>query len=45
MTDLGMPDSFGESGQPNELIAKWGMDSKAIYNAVKKVVKRKYEIH
>src|SRR3989338_2145860 len=38
---VGMPDSFGESGEPNELIAKWGMDGKAIFNAVKKVFKRK----
>lgn len=38
---VGMPDHFGESGEPNELIAKWGMDSKAILNAVKKVIKRK----
>lgn len=38
---VGMQDHFGESGEPNELIAKWGMDSKAIIEAVKKVVKRK----
>jgi transketolase len=38
---VGMPDHFGESGEPNELIAKWGMDSKAIIAAVKKVIKRK----
>lgn len=38
---VGMPDHFGESGEPSELIAKWGMDSKAILNAVKKVLKRK----
>ncbi len=38
---VGMPDHFGESGEPAELTAKWGMDSKAIYNAVKKVVTRK----
>ncbi len=38
---VGMPDHFGESGEPNELIAKWGMDKKAIINAVKRVVKRK----
>ena len=38
---VGMPDHFGESGEPVELIAKWGMDSKAIIAAVKKVVKRK----
>ncbi|HTL39828.1 MAG TPA: transketolase C-terminal domain-containing protein [Methylomirabilota bacterium] len=38
---VGMPDHFGESGDQSELIAKWGMDHKAIMNAVKKVVKRK----
>jgi transketolase len=38
---VGMPDHFGESGEPNELIAKWGMDSKAIYTAVKKALSRK----
>ncbi|HEX5429645.1 MAG TPA: transketolase C-terminal domain-containing protein [Patescibacteria group bacterium] len=38
---VGMPDHFGESGEQSELIAKWGMDSKAIINAVKKVLKRK----
>lgn len=38
---VGMPDHFGESGEPNELIAKWGMDSKAIAEAVRKVIKRK----
>jgi len=38
---VGMPDHFGESGDPNELIAKWGMDAKAVVTAVKKVMKRK----
>ncbi len=38
---VGMPDHFGESGEPNELIAKWGMDSKAIATAAKRVLKRK----
>ncbi|MBX4204696.1 MAG: transketolase family protein [Candidatus Doudnabacteria bacterium] len=38
---VGMPDHFGESGEQSELISKWGMDSKAIIAAVKKVVKRK----
>lgn len=38
---VGMPDHFGESGEQNELIAKWGMDSKAISAAVKKVLTRK----
>jgi len=38
---VGMPDSFGESGQPGELIEKYGMGSMAIIKAVKKVLKRK----
>jgi len=38
---VGMPDSFGESGQPGELIEKYGMSSYAIIKAVKKVLKRK----
>lgn len=38
---VGMPDHFGESGEQSELINKWGMDSKAIVAAVKKVIKRK----
>lgn len=38
---VGMPDHFGESGTPAELIAKWGMDSKAVANAVRRVLKRK----
>lgn len=38
---IGMQDTFGESGKPNELIAKYGMDEKAIVAAVKKVVDRK----
>ena len=38
---VGMPDHFGESGEPNELIAKWKMDSKGIIEAVKKVISRK----
>ena len=38
---VGMPDSFGESGQPEELIEKYGMGKDAIIRAVKKVIKRK----
>ncbi|OGE80152.1 MAG: transketolase [Candidatus Doudnabacteria bacterium RIFCSPHIGHO2_01_FULL_45_18] len=38
---VGMPDHFGESGEPNELTAKWRMDSKGIIEAVKKVLQRK----
>ena len=38
---VGMPDSYGESGQPPELIEKYGMGQAAIIKAVKKVLKRK----
>ena len=38
---VGMPDSFGESGQPEELIEKYGMGKDGVKNAVKKVIKRK----
>ncbi|MBI5530094.1 MAG: transketolase family protein [Candidatus Doudnabacteria bacterium] len=38
---VGMPNSFGESGQPEELIEKYGMGKEAIKNAIKKVMKRK----
>lgn len=38
---IGMPNSFGESGQPEELLKKFGMDKDAIVKAIKKVLKRK----
>lgn len=38
---VGMPNTFGESGTPNELLEKYGMGVKDIKAAVKKVVKRK----
>ncbi|KKQ37829.1 MAG: Transketolase, central region [Candidatus Woesebacteria bacterium GW2011_GWA1_37_7] len=41
MEFIGMPDHFGESGEPDELLEKWGMKSKHIIEAVKKVVERK----
>ncbi len=41
MEFVGMQDTFGESGKASELIQKYGMDEKAIKNAVLKVVKRK----
>lgn len=34
-------DSFGESGTPDELMEKYGLNNKAIVNAVHKVIKRK----
>ncbi len=38
---VGMPDTFGESGQPEELIRKFGMDKESIKQAIKKVLTRK----
>ncbi len=37
----GMPDSFGESGEPEQLIKKYGMDKESIIKAVVKVISRK----
>ncbi len=39
---IGMQDTFGESGTPDELIKAFGMDAAAIATAVKKVISRKY---
>ncbi|MFH1057035.1 MAG: transketolase C-terminal domain-containing protein, partial [Candidatus Micrarchaeota archaeon] len=41
MEFVGMPDHFGESGTPAELMKKWGMTSPAIIAAAEKVLKRK----
>lgn len=41
MEYVGMPNHFGESGPPNDLLEKWGMKSKDVVEAVKKVIKRK----
>ncbi len=38
---VGMPNTFGESGAPSELLEKYGMGVKDIKEAVKKVIKRK----
>jgi transketolase len=38
---LGMPNTFGESGQPEELIEKFGMGKNSVIEAVKKVIKKK----
>lgn len=38
---IGMPDSFGESGPPDELLKKYGMKAKDIVNVAQHVVKRK----
>ena len=41
MEFIGVHDSFGESGQPEELIEKYGMDAGSIKKAVSKVLNRK----
>ena len=41
MEYVGMPNHFGESGEPQELLEKWGMKSRHIVNAVRRVIKRK----
>ncbi len=38
MLFLGLQDTFGESGKPDELIKKYGMDKEAVKNAVKKLL-------
>ena len=38
---IGIPDHFGESGSPDELLEKYGMKSVSIIEAVKKVIARK----
>ncbi len=38
---LGMSDSFGESGEPDQLIKKYGMDTDAVIKAIQKVISRK----
>lgn len=41
MEYIGMPDCFGESGEPDELLEKYGMKAANIVDAAKKVIKRK----
>lgn len=41
MERIGMPDTFGESGAPEELLEKYGMSVRKIKDAVKTVIKRK----
>lgn len=40
---VGMPNSFGESGEPDELLEKYRMKAKYIIEAVKRVITRKSE--
>lgn len=39
---VGMPNVFGESGEPEELLEKYGMTVNAILSASKKALKQKY---
>ena len=41
MERIGMPDTFGESGKPEELLEKYGMSVKKIKEATRAVLKRK----
>ncbi len=41
---VGMPNTFGESGQPEELIEKYGMGVESIKEAIKKVLVRKSKV-
>lgn len=41
MEFIGVQDQFGQSGEPNELVEFYGMGTKDIVKAVKKVLKRK----
>ncbi len=38
---VGMQNTFGESGQPDELLERFGIDEESIVRAVKKVLRRK----
>ncbi len=38
---VGVQDHFGESGEPNELIEKYGMGKESVKEAVRKVLERK----
>ncbi len=38
---VGMQDTFGESGDPNALLKKYGLDKESIVRAVKRVLRRK----
>jgi transketolase len=38
---VAVKDSFGESGTPDQLLAKYGLDTPDVVKAVKKVIARK----
>lgn len=37
---LGIPDHFGESGEPDELISKFGLDAKALIQYIRSIIKK-----
>jgi transketolase len=41
MERIGVRDTFGESGKPQELLEKYGLTKKEIKEAVQRVIKRK----
>ena len=41
MEIIGVKDRFGESGEPHQLLEKFGLTAKDIIEAVRKVIKRK----
>jgi len=41
---VGVKDTFGESGTPDALMTKYGLDSKNIVFAVEQVLQRKKEL-
>ena len=41
MERIGVPDAFGESGEPDALFAKYGMSARHIAEAAKRVIERK----
>ncbi|MDB4940007.1 MAG: tkt [Candidatus Doudnabacteria bacterium] len=38
---VGMPDTFGQSGEPEQLLQRYGMDKEAVIKAIQKVIQRK----
>ena len=41
---VAVDDTFGESGTPDQLMVKYGLDAANIVNAVERVMKRKGEM-
>ena len=41
MEVIGVQDRFGESGEPKELLEKFGLTAKSIIEAAKRIIERK----